>query len=59
MHKETPETLYHNIPGLQVAHTAGLPTEREGFLEAQLSSSLLAGVWTELRKLSREEQCLL
>ena len=29
-HKETPETLYHNIPGLQVAHTAGLPTERGG-----------------------------
>ena len=29
-HKETPETLYHNIPGLQIAHTAGLPTERGG-----------------------------
>ena len=32
--------------------------KEERFLEAQLSSSLLAGVWTELRKLSREEQCL-
>ena len=29
-HMETPETLYHNIPGLQIAHTAGLPTERRG-----------------------------
>ena len=29
-HKETPKTLYHNIPGLQIAHTAGLPTERGG-----------------------------
>ena len=29
-HKETPETLYQNIPGLQIAHTAGLPTERGG-----------------------------
>ena len=29
-HKETPETLHHNIPGLQVAHTAGLPTDRGG-----------------------------
>ena len=29
-HAETPETLYQNIPGLQVAHTAGLPTERGG-----------------------------
>ena len=29
-HMETPETLYHNILGLQIAHTAGLPTERGG-----------------------------
>ena len=29
-HNETPETLHHNVPGLQIAHTAGLPTERGG-----------------------------
>ena len=29
-HKETPETLYHSIPGLQIAHTAGIPTDRGG-----------------------------
>ena len=29
-HEETPETLYHTIPGLQIAHTAGIPTDRGG-----------------------------
>ena len=29
-HEETPEALYHTIPGLQVAHTAGIPTDRGG-----------------------------
>ena len=58
-HAETPETLYQNY-----SWTAGCNTllasqqKEEGPLEAQLSSSLLAGVWTELRKLFLEEQCL-
>ena len=29
-HAETPQNLYHNIPGLRIAHSAGLPTERGG-----------------------------
>ena len=29
-HAETSQTLFHNIPGVQIAHTAGLPTERGG-----------------------------
>ena len=29
-HQETPQILYHTIPGIQVAHTAGLQTERGG-----------------------------
>ena len=29
-HEETPATLYHTIPGLQIAHTAGIPTDRGG-----------------------------
>ena len=29
-HEETPEALHHAIPGLQVAHTAGIPTDRGG-----------------------------
>lgn len=27
-HQETPQILYHTIPGIQVAHTAGLQTEK-------------------------------
>ena len=29
-HAETSQILYHNIPGVQVAHTPALPTERGG-----------------------------
>jgi len=29
-HRETSQSLYHSIPGLQIAHTAGLQTERGG-----------------------------
>ena len=51
-HAETSQTLFHNIPGVQIAHTAGRPTERGGVSGG--SAILIPPGW----RMDREEEII-